>query len=76
MGELLDIIADWNVRRTLVYVEGDASISQYQDAEGKPRSSLNLVQRKLSFPLTIIHNSATKSCAEKLEVLSPKKPQQ
>lgn len=47
---VLDIMADLSVRRTLVYVEGDASMSQYQDAEGKPRSSLNLVQRKLPFP--------------------------
>ncbi|KUJ12740.1 nucleic acid-binding protein [Mollisia scopiformis] len=32
---------------TLVYVEGDASISQYQDAEGKNRSSLSVVERTL-----------------------------
>ncbi|KAE8448447.1 hypothetical protein EG329_009512 [Mollisiaceae sp. DMI_Dod_QoI] len=32
---------------TLVYVEGDASMSYYQDAEGKNRSSLNLIQQKL-----------------------------
>ncbi|TVY23557.1 Single-stranded DNA-binding protein RIM1, mitochondrial [Lachnellula hyalina] len=29
---------------TLVYVEGDASMSQYTDADNKPRSSLNIVQ--------------------------------
>jgi single-stranded DNA-binding protein len=68
-------MADLSVRRTLVYVEGDASMSQYQDAEGKPRSSLNLVQRKLPLSLQSIHNSVTDNPAEKLEVLSPKKPQ-
>lgn len=31
--------------RTLVYVEGDASMRVYQDAEGKKQSSLNVVQR-------------------------------
>ncbi|KAF6802380.1 ssDNA binding protein [Colletotrichum sojae] len=30
---------------SLVYVEGDASMSTYQDAEGKNRSSLNIIQR-------------------------------
>ncbi len=35
--------------RTLVYVEGDASMSQYQDADGKNRSSLNIVQRVLLY---------------------------
>jgi single-stranded DNA-binding protein len=34
------------MHRTLVYVEGDASMSSYQDAEGKTRTSLNLVQRE------------------------------
>ncbi|KAF9871635.1 ssDNA binding protein [Colletotrichum karsti] len=32
---------------TLVYVEGDASMSTYQDSEGKTRSSLNVVQRNI-----------------------------
>jgi len=32
---------------TLVYIEGDASMSTYQDGEGKTRSSLNIVQQKL-----------------------------
>jgi single-stranded DNA-binding protein len=31
--------------RTLVYVEGDASMRVYEDAEGKKQSSLNIVQR-------------------------------
>ncbi|KAG6000413.1 hypothetical protein E4U43_001602 [Claviceps pusilla] len=30
---------------TTVYVEGDASISSYQDGNGQPRSSLGIVQR-------------------------------
>ncbi|KAH8791795.1 hypothetical protein BGZ57DRAFT_749139 [Hyaloscypha finlandica] len=55
-GPHRDFIASLD-KGTLVYVEGDASMSSYQDAEGKTRTSLNLVQQKL-------------------EVLSPKKPQQ
>jgi single-stranded DNA-binding protein len=31
--------------RTLVYVEGDASMRQWEDAEGKKQSSLSIVQR-------------------------------
>lgn len=40
--------------RSLVFVEGDASMSTYQDAEGKTRSSLNVVQRTstTNHPLT------------------------
>ncbi len=30
----------------MVYVEGDASINQYEDAEGNQRSAMNIVQRK------------------------------
>ncbi|KAA8641832.1 hypothetical protein EYZ11_006652 [Aspergillus tanneri] len=32
---------------TLVYVEGDASMRQWEDAEGKKQSSLNIIQRSL-----------------------------
>ncbi|KAL5356534.1 hypothetical protein BJX96DRAFT_142969 [Aspergillus floccosus] len=32
---------------TLVYIEGDASMRQWQDAEGKKQSSLSIVQRTL-----------------------------
>ncbi|KAK2026509.1 single-strand binding protein family [Colletotrichum somersetense] len=32
---------------SLVFVEGEASMSTYQDAEGKNRSSLNVVQRSI-----------------------------
>ncbi|KAJ5619207.1 hypothetical protein N7510_003191 [Penicillium lagena] len=32
---------------TLVYVEGDASMRQWEDAEGKKQSSLSIVQRSL-----------------------------
>lgn len=35
-----------NVNRTLVYVEGNASMDTYQDAEGKNRTSLNIIQSK------------------------------
>jgi single-stranded DNA-binding protein len=31
---------------TLVYVEGDATMGTYQDAEGKTKSSLNIMQRE------------------------------
>jgi single-stranded DNA-binding protein len=33
--------------RTLVYLEGDATMRTYDDAEGKKQSSLSLVQTKL-----------------------------
>lgn len=33
----------------MVYVEGDATMKTYEDADGKVRSSLNIVQRM--FPL-------------------------
>ncbi|KAK1144582.1 ssDNA-binding protein, mitochondrial [Aspergillus melleus] len=32
---------------TLVFVEGDASMRQYEDAEGKKQSALNIVQRSI-----------------------------
>ncbi|KAJ4424985.1 ssDNA-binding protein, mitochondrial [Gnomoniopsis sp. IMI 355080] len=32
---------------TLVYVEGEASISQWEDSEGKNRSTMNIVQRNV-----------------------------
>ncbi|EKV12405.1 SsDNA binding protein, putative [Penicillium digitatum] len=32
---------------TLLYVEGDAKMATWEDAEGQPRSSLNIVQRSL-----------------------------
>ncbi|KFH48879.1 Single-stranded DNA-binding protein-like protein [Hapsidospora chrysogenum ATCC 11550] len=31
----------------LVYIEGDAAIKQYEDAEGNSRSALNIVQRSI-----------------------------
>ena len=33
--------------RTLVYLEGDATMRTYEDAEGKKQSSLSLVQTKI-----------------------------
>ncbi|KAJ5197014.1 hypothetical protein N7449_007493 [Penicillium cf. viridicatum] len=32
---------------TLVYIEGDAKMATWEDAEGHPRSALNIVQRTL-----------------------------
>lgn len=32
---------------SLVYIEGDASLNVYQDAEGKNKSALNIVQRSI-----------------------------
>lgn len=41
------------IYRTLVYIEGDASVRVYEDAEGKRQSSLNIVQRlSTRYPLT------------------------
>ena len=39
--------------RCLVYVEGDAAIKQYEDAEGNSRSALNIVQRTRSLPCNL-----------------------
>lgn len=41
----------------MVFVEGDASISTYQDAQGQTRSSLNVVQREshLSLRAGLLH---------------------
>ncbi|CAG8931774.1 unnamed protein product [Penicillium salamii] len=36
---------------TLVFVEGDAKMNTWEDAEGKNRSSFNVVQRKLPIPI-------------------------
>jgi len=36
--------------RTLVYVEGDASMGQYTDADGKPRTALNILQSESTSP--------------------------
>jgi hypothetical protein len=33
--------------RTLIYLEGDATMRTYDDAEGKKQSSLSLVQTKI-----------------------------
>ena len=35
------------VKSSTVFVEGNATINTYQDAEGKTRSGLNVTQRKL-----------------------------
>ena len=40
-----------SIYRTLVYVEGDASVRVYEDAEGKKQSSLNIVQRSSKPPM-------------------------
>ncbi|QUC18602.1 uncharacterized protein UV8b_02843 [Ustilaginoidea virens] len=32
---------------TMVYVEGDVSVSNYQDSNGQPRTGLNIVQRSI-----------------------------
>lgn len=36
--------------RTLVYLEGDASMRSYEDAEGRKQTSLSLVQRTSYIP--------------------------
>ncbi|KAL3419430.1 ssDNA binding protein [Phlyctema vagabunda] len=45
-GSQRDFIAGLD-KGTLVYVEGDASMSTYQDETGKTRSSLSVIQQKL-----------------------------
>lgn len=39
------------IYRTLVYLEGDASMRSYEDADGKRHSNLNIVQRTAQSPL-------------------------
>ena len=38
---------DTRCYRTLIYLEGDATMSVYEDANGKKQSGLNLVQTKV-----------------------------
>lgn len=35
------------IDRTLVYVEGEATMNTYEDSQGKKQSALNLVQTKI-----------------------------
>lgn len=53
--------------RTLVYVEGDATNDKYEDAEGKPRTALSIVQRESP----LIHQYFTRESAT-LTVTDPK----
>lgn len=70
--------------RTLVYVEGDATNDKYEDAEGKTRTALSIVQRESpliprrfireSATLTVIESQATwRSSASPGEMLPPAK---
>lgn len=34
--------------RSLVYIEGDCSMSKFNDKEGKPTSALSIIQRELT----------------------------
>lgn len=46
MDILMEMFWDADMRnRSMVYIDGDASINQYEDAEGNNRSALNIVQR-------------------------------
>ena len=36
-----------DVRRTLVYLEGDATMRTFNDKDGQPQSALSLVQTKI-----------------------------
>lgn len=40
-------IADQNEHRSMIYVDGDATMDTYQDAEGKTRKSLSIIQRMI-----------------------------
>lgn len=40
-------LANCGSSRTLVYLEGDATMRTYNDADGKKQSALNLVQTKV-----------------------------
>ncbi|KAI0999524.1 hypothetical protein K3495_g8670 [Podosphaera aphanis] len=53
---------------TLVYVEGEATMNQYQDSEGKTRSALNISQKRLE---VLAHNrkSETSELGESSELI-------
>jgi len=60
---------------TLVYLEGDASLSTYEDSEGVKRQSLSIVQR--TYIKILPCDRLTKWLyVEKLEILSPRKPRE
>jgi hypothetical protein len=52
--------------RSMIYVEGDATMSTYLDSEGKNRSALNIVERKFS---SSIPTPALTAPSGKLEIL-------
>lgn len=49
--------------RTLIYLEGDATMRTFEDREGKKQSSLNIIQTKLD-----VLKRPTQSDAEESEV--------
>src|SRR3954469_3168153 len=55
--------------RTLVLVEGDARLRTYDDAEGKSRTSLNVIQRMSPSSFIPQHPSLMYSVAGYIEVL-------
>ncbi len=52
--------------RSLLYVEGDATMNTYQDSEGKNRSALNIVERKFA---PYIPASILTAVSGKIEIL-------
>lgn len=38
----------FSLARTLVYLEGSASLRDWEDSEGKKQTTLNIVQRKIT----------------------------
>jgi len=54
----------------MVIVEGDASINTYEDAEGRPKTALNIVQRtSRALVLSMLLNMLTCSSIGNIEVL-------
>lgn len=77
-GDTKDTGANSDGCRTLVYVEGDASMRKYESREGKTENALSIVQRL--FPTTILPDLNAQLAdlflprTEKLEIL--KRPEQ
>ena len=64
-------LADGVMHRTLVYVEGDASMRQFENREGKMDTALNIVQSGCNTSRLNLDTTANSGYAnvERLEIL-------
>ena len=70
-------LTDAVMRRTLVYVEGDATMRPYENREGKTEYGLNIVQSECCppLPLTDVITNSGLADVEKLEILERRSEQ-